>query len=127
MVTIQYLPYIEHGNLGSEEKIKKLLKLVKEEKILMMEGRLTPSEEAKLIERTMEQIDKRFKGVEVCTIYANNGKKKQTVQNIIKNGFFKLILGGRHGVTIIGPATIIKEIKRDPNKIELLMKNKRGK
>jgi hypothetical protein len=32
----------------------------------------------------------------------------------------KLLLGNREGVTIIGPASIVKEIKRDPNKVELL-------
>ena len=125
MVTIQYLPYNEHGPLSSEEKIRKLLKLVKEEKILMMEGRLTPVEEAKLIERTMEQISRKFKGVEICTVYSNGNKKKQELWNKIKLGFFNVLLGSRQGVTIIGPATVIKEIKRDPNKIELLMKNKR--
>ncbi|MBU1246326.1 MAG: DUF2073 domain-containing protein [Nanoarchaeota archaeon] len=127
MVTIQYLPYLEHGSLDSEEKIKKLLKLVKEDKILMMEGRLSPVEEAKLIERTMEEISKNFKGVEICTIYPNgNGnKKKQEFWSKVKLGFFNMVLGSRQGVTIIGPASLIKEIKRDPNKIELLMKNKR--
>ena len=33
---------------------------------------------------------------------------------------YKLLLGNRQGLTIIGPATIIKEIKKNPNKIELL-------
>ena len=127
MVTIQYLPYVEHGDLNSEEKIRKFLKLVKEDKILMLEGRMTPAEEAKLIERTMEEIDKKFKGVEICTIYPNGTKKKQEVWEKIKIGFFNMVLRGRQGVTIIGPATVIKEIKRDPNKIELLMKNNRKK
>ena len=125
MVTIQYLPYTEHGNLKSEEKIRRFLKLVKEDKILMLEGRMTPIEEAKLIERTMEEIDKKFKGIEICTIYPNGNKKKQEFWEKIRLSFFSMMLGARQGVTIIGPATIIKEIKRDPNKIELLMKNKR--
>jgi hypothetical protein len=31
-----------------------------------------------------------------------------------------LLLGNRQGMTIIGPATVVKEIKKDPNNIELL-------
>jgi hypothetical protein len=31
-------------------------------------------------------------------------------------------LGERQGLTIIGPASIVKEIKKDPNKIQLLTK-----
>ena len=30
------------------------------------------------------------------------------------------LLGERQGLTVIGPASIVKEIKRDPTKIELL-------
>jgi len=124
MVTIQYVPFEDYGNLNSEEKVRRLLRIVREEKILMLEGRLTPGEEAKLIELTMEQIDKKFKGVEVCTVYPAN-IRNQDIFDIAKANFYKIVLGKRQGVTIIGPASIIKEIKRDPNKIELLMKNKR--
>lgn len=31
----------------------------------------------------------------------------------------KSVLGHRDGITIIGPANVVKEIKRDPNKIYL--------
>ena len=45
-------------------------------------------------------------------IYAGNKK--------IRNEMFKLLLGNRDGITIIGPASVVKEIGRDPNKIQLL-------
>jgi hypothetical protein len=35
------------------------------------------------------------------------------------------VLGDRQGLTIIGPASVVKEIKKDPNKIELLTSEKR--
>ena len=35
----------------------------------------------------------------------------------------KVFMGDRDGLTIIGPATIIKEIKRNPDKIELFTHN----
>jgi len=41
--------------------------------------------------------------------------------------FINLLLGDRNGITIIGPASIVKEIKKDPNKIELLTMPLRAK
>ena len=35
------------------------------------------------------------------------------------------MLGYKGGMTIIGPASLVKEIKRDPTKIELLTVNKK--
>ena len=41
----------------------------------------------------------------------------------MRAGLVRAIPGGELGdVTIIGPATIVKEIKRNPKKIELLLK-----
>jgi hypothetical protein len=37
----------------------------------------------------------------------------------MRRGFYSFLLGDRQGMTIIGPATIIKDIKKNPNKIEL--------
>ena len=31
----------------------------------------------------------------------------------------KFLIGNRDGVTIIGPSTVVKEVRRNPNKIEL--------
>ena len=86
-----------------------------------MQGRLKLTEETSLIERTMQEVTKEFKGIELCTIYPNNEKNKTSTQ--IKQMLFKMFMGDRDGLTIIGPATIIKEIKRNPDKIELLTHN----
>ncbi|HLP80350.1 MAG TPA: DUF2073 domain-containing protein, partial [Acidobacteriota bacterium] len=67
-LTIQFVPHSEIVDMSSEERVKKLLKIVKEEKIVLLEGKLTKSEEAALIAKTMESIDKRFKGIELATI-----------------------------------------------------------
>tara|TARA_Y100000310_G_scaffold345729_1_gene468922 strand:+ start:5862 stop:6233 length:372 start_codon:yes stop_codon:yes gene_type:complete len=117
MLTLQFIPYNEIETLSSSSRIRKILNLVKEEKIVLMEGRLKPEEETELIEKTMEQITKNFKGIELCTIYPNN--KTQFLRNFIVN----LLIGSRSGLTVIGPANLVKEIKRDPNKILLLTEN----
>lgn len=117
MLTLQFLPYGDIEHLGSDQRIKKLLGLVREEKVILMQGRLKPEEETKLIQQTMELIHEQFKGVEICTIYPE--EKKLQFLSKVKKEMAKLLLGNRDGITIIGPASVIKEIKRDPNKIEL--------
>jgi hypothetical protein len=39
--------------------------------------------------------------------------------------FASALLGNRLGMTVIGPASLVKSIKRDPNKIELFMEERR--
>ena len=118
MLTLQFIPHFEIHNLDSDKKINKLLRVVKEDKILLVEGKLSAAEEAKLIQRTMEQITTNFKGIEICTV----DPKKQNLMLLekIKTGLAKILVGDKSGLTIIGPASIVKEIKKDPNKIELL-------
>jgi len=118
MLTLQFVPYHEIESLVSEDRIKKLLGLVKENKIVLLQGRLKFIEETKLIESTMEEINATFRGIEICTIYPK--KRTNTFYEILKNELVKTLLGEREGLTIIGPATLIKEIKRDPNKVLLL-------
>ncbi len=118
MLTIQYVPYSQVKNLDSDSRIKRLLRIVREDKIVLMEGMLKPGEETKLIQETMNMVNGKFKGVEVCTI------QSQERMSVIKKSIFEL-LGTKSGMTIIGPASIIKEIKRDPNKIQLLTQNPR--
>ena len=121
MLTIEYIPYAEIANLDVDSKIRRLLKTVKENKIVLMQGRLKPSEEAELIQRTMEDVSRTFKGIELCTVIGNNKKKKDALERF-RSVMTNFLVGNREGLTIIGPATVIKEIKKNPNKIELLTK-----
>src|SRR3990167_8595297 len=99
MLTLQFIPYNDINSLTPERRIKKLINVVKEEK-------------------TMEHIKRsNFKGIEICTIYP------ETDRNLIdklKSKIANFLLGNREGLTIIGPATVVKEIKKDPDKIQLL-------
>jgi hypothetical protein len=127
MLTLQYIPYNELVLLNPAKRISKLVDIAKENKIILMEGRLSAEEEAKLIERTMEEISSEFKGVEICTIDQDLANKPLMYK--FKSKVAKILLGKKDGLTIIGPAMIVKEIKRDPNKIELftLDSKKNGK
>ncbi|MFH0752732.1 MAG: DUF2073 domain-containing protein [archaeon] len=121
MLTLQFVPYHEISSLTTEERLDKLINIAKKNKIIVMQGRLKPTEEAGLIQKTMENVGRDFRGIELCTVYPEGRDQKFFGQ--IKGVLLKFLMGTRDGITIIGPATIVKQIKRNPDKIELLMHN----
>jgi len=121
--SIQFLPYSEIRDLDSVKRIKKILNIILGNKILILQGRLSSDEETRLIEDTMAMIGhvRNFRGVELAVISGNNNRKG--LFGKFRSNMVKALAGGDIGaVTIIGPATIVKEIKRNPKKIELLLK-----
>lgn len=114
-ITIQFVPYSELSSLGSLKRINKILKLVKADRIIVLETTLHPDEEAELIKRTMQEVDERFKGIELATIQP---EKAKTFKELIA----ELLLGVKRGLTVIGPANLVREIKKDPEKIQLFVK-----
>lgn len=117
-LTLQFVPYSQIESLDSDERIAKLLGLAKKDKIVLLEGRLNASEEAELIQKTMASINKKFKGIELSVIYPEDENKELFAK--LKSRFLNFLLGNRSGFTIIGPASVVKEIKQDPDKIQLL-------
>lgn len=118
MLTLQFIPHTDIERLKSPDRVEKLLDIVKSNKIILLEGKLRTQEEAELIRRTMEDIDDKFKGIEISPVMADS--KDAALLTKIREGMIKLLLGNRRGFTIIGPASIVKEIKQDPEKIQLL-------
>jgi len=125
MVTIQFVPYTEIESLSGLGRIRKLLGIVKSNKIVLLQGRLRKEEEAELIKTTMEEINKKFKGIEMAVINPAHTAKDglQKLKYDVLNMFF----GDSQGFTVIGPSSIVKNIKKDPNKIELYTKEARKK
>ena len=117
MLTLQFVPYTEIEYLSSVGRIRKLLNITKENRIVLLQGRLKKDEETELIKATMEEIDKDFKGIELSVIYPD--KKEGDLFRKIKRNFVSMLLGDRQGLTIIGPASVVREIKKDPDKIQL--------
>ena len=122
MLTLQYVPYHEIQGLSSIGRIRKLLNMVaKENKIVLLEGRLRKEEEAELIKATMEEINHSFKGIELAVI------NPSAQSGVILGNLFNMLLGDRQGFTIIGPASIVKNIKKDPDKLQLLLSESKRK
>lgn len=94
------------------EKISFILHKIKEGKILILEEPLTVIEQSKLIEGTMSEVDDKFKGIEVATL----GEENKSIASKIA-----ALLGIKKGITIIGPATIIKKMKKEKEPQKILM------
>ncbi len=120
--SLQFLPFTEIRNLNSSDRIKKILDIILGNNILIIQGRLLPEEETRLIGDTMAMIKhvKNFRGIELAVI---SGSNKSNIIQKARQGIANAISGGDLGaITIIGPATVVKEIKKNPRKIELLLK-----
>jgi hypothetical protein len=119
--SIQFLPYSEIKWLNGNERIKKILEIILGNKILILQGKLLPEEETRLIGDTMAMAGhvKNFKGIELAVI---SGNDELGFFGKIGKGLANALSGGDLGaVTIIGPATIVKDIRRNPKKIELML------
>jgi hypothetical protein len=119
--SIQFLPFSEIKSLESELRIKKILGIVAENNILILQGKLRPEEERRLIGDTMKMIRhvSGFSGIELATISSST---ESSFWIKLRDKMARILSGSDFGaVTVIGPATIVKEIKKDPSKIELLL------
>lgn len=120
-VNLHIIPFSEIRELSISDRIKKILHLVLSNKVLIIQGRLRPEEEIRLIEDTMAMVDhvKTFKGIELAVIEPDMGD--ETFMMKVRKGIAKTLVGHHNALTIIGPASIVKEIKKDPKKLEVLL------
>lgn len=123
MITIRFIPYSQIENMSSEDRIDTILDMVKDESVVLLEGRLRKNEETELIKKTMEMISETFKGIEISVM--NPEQKNKNIIGSMRSSFVNLILGDRSGLTFIGPASIIQEIKKDPEKVLLCQENEK--
>ena len=121
-LTLHFMPYSEISGLDSVERIKKLLRIILDNKVVVLQGKLKPEEETRLIEDTMIMIGniKGFKGVELAVISQDSGELGFMAK--FKFGLAKALTGQQNALTIIGPATIVKEMKKNPKKLEIMMR-----
>jgi len=119
-IKIQFIPFSQLTSMSSYKRVKFILENVKD-KIIIIQGKLTPEEEKDLIEETMKKIGKGFKGIEIEVL---NPKFDFSLINKIKKSVADFLVGDRDAITLIGPASVIKEIKKDIKKLEFFLKFK---
>jgi len=121
-LTLEFVPYAEIEGLSTAERVKKLLKIVLQNKIVLLQGKLKVEEEARLIEDTMALVGniKGFKGIELAVLSPKT-EKNMPIALKMKRQITRILIGEQDAITIIGPASIVREIKKDPSKIQLLL------
>lgn len=112
---IKFLPY---------EKIKDLngiLKELQKDTIIMIDAKLSIEEETEIIKETMKRISKKFTGVELSSLSLSDYEKEETILKKFRNRFIEKMIGKKRGITVVGPAKIIKRIKKNPEDLLLDM------
>lgn len=111
---IKFIPYekMKRGNISD------MLRDVKENTIILIDAKLKPEEEAKLIEKTMEQVSEKFSGIELSSIDLSSEEDPNRFGKF-RNILIEKIIGKKRGMTVIGPGNIIKKIKKNPEDLML--------
>jgi hypothetical protein len=105
------------GELSSDEKLKFILKEVKKGKILVLEYGLTPMEQTSLIECTMKEIEHdTFIGVEMEGYGEDSPSFIQRIFGVAR----------KPRMTLIGPADLLKMVKKDNEMIQTRIVPGRG-
>lgn len=100
------------NGMDNNEATEYLLKVIKRGDMVVLDEKLHPEQERELFKRTMELIDDDFTGIEISSIGDS--------ETSWKNSIIKLLGGKTTGLTVIGSAKIIKKIKNEKDKINLL-------
>jgi len=120
-----------NGKSG-KNKINFILNRVKDGSILVVNGVLKPEEEMNLIKETMRRVDDGFPGIEVCSIKRQSkgwqqffdvlSERGEKLQDVLLQGLTgkPIKTNMKTGLTVIGPAKIIKEIKKNPDSFSVL-------
>lgn len=119
MLQFKYLSNRRISTMDTESKINLILDIIKNNQIIIIDGKLQSQEEALLIRKTMDFLNdniEKFQGLEIATIYDNEHK---SIKSRMAEFFFK----ERNGLTLIGPAKIISELKQHPDMIEMHFTN----
>ncbi len=112
MLKIKFVPY---------EKLRGNHRAVLEElqhgMIIVVDAKLSPIEEAQLIQETMAVISERFHGIELGSIdFAHIDLKGR---GKLRSSLAERIAGKKRGITLIGPASVIRRIENRPEELML--------
>ncbi len=117
-IKMEFISTSKLQNMGDpKERVNYLLDVIKRKSIIVLDERLDPLEEKLLIEATLTLVDEEFTGIEISSIgdHASDWKYK----------LIKMLGGKPPGLTVIGPADLVKRIKGDREHLDLLADFKR--
>lgn len=120
-LTIHFMPYSEIAREDTLGRIKKIMGIVLKNKIIILQGKLKADEEARLIENSMTLIGNidGFAGIEIASLSGEN--ENRTMFEGVRRNIARILVGEQDSITVIGPASVVREMKKDPEKVELLL------
>lgn len=123
-LTIHFMPYSEISKEDSIGRIKKIMGLILDNKIIILQGKLKAEEEVRLIENSMTLIGNiaGFQGIEIAGL-SSDSEHRGLFENVRRN-IARILVGEQDAITIIGPASVVKEMTRDPKKTELMLRKR---
>jgi len=113
-VQIEFVSSKTLKQMTAAKKIAMVLESVKKNCILVLEEPLSLDEERQLIRETMKIISKSFPGIEISSLSPE--------EKDFRTAIIGLLGGKTSGLTVVGPANLVKEMKKDPNKLRVLTK-----
>jgi len=120
-IRIKFLPYERFKS----DSLKSILKELQGNTIIIIDAKLNSDEEFFLIRETMKRVSDSFSGIELSSIDLENPKNINSALgkalNSVKSGLVHRITGKRRGMTIIGPANIVRRIRKNPEDILLYL------
>ena len=125
---MDFVSSIKLNGKPQKKKIDYILKRVKDGSILILDGVMSPEEEMELIRETMRRVDDGFPGIEVCSLRKEVKGLKFLFEKINEGGekFWTWMTRNppktdlKTGMTLIGPAKVIKKIKKNPDSFSVL-------
>ncbi|MFP4115815.1 MAG: DUF2073 domain-containing protein [Candidatus Aenigmatarchaeota archaeon] len=114
-VKIEFLSQLRLQEKAFEEKLDLIMDSVKENNILVLEEALDPEEKAKLIEKSMEECDEDFPGIEFSGFDA-------------RQNWLEKILGSltgkekKDGLLIVGSSDVMEKVEEDKDAISMIAK-----
>ena len=113
-VQIEFVSSKTLRQMSTKQRLDLVLQSVKKNTILVLEEPLTMDEERQLIRETMKIITKSFPGIEISSLSSE--------EQDLRSSVIRLLGGKTSGLTVVGPANLVKEMKKDPNKLRVLTK-----
>lgn len=93
-----------------DARVGEILSMVKQNKMVILDGRLPADEEMMLIQATMGNVEEQFPGIEVCTVEHEVTKYEEIYRKFLTAVTRKQV--SKAGLTFIGPSKIVKQVKK---------------
>ncbi len=112
MIKIKFLTYE-----SVKQDTKRVFRALQSDSIVLIDAKLTPGEEADLIKDTMERLDEKFSGIELSSL----DPVDSTGIARLRGALAEALTGKKRGFTIIGPASLVRKIKKNPQELLVYM------